>query len=164
MKDITRNAVVAVLAATCLALPHAAFAQNASRGAQADDNQTVTITGCLSVNPAARMYILTTTPSDLSRAGGAVANEPTTITYQLLGGEGLQDHVGDKIEVTGLVEPETTTTAKSKDERSGPPRNAQQEEDKPTVKTKTEAKIRAQALRVQNFRFVESNCKPTGGR
>ena len=99
----------------------------------------------------------------MARTAGALSNEPTTITYQLVGGEGLQQHVGDKIEVTGRIEPDTTTTAKTEKERSGPPRNAQQGDDKPRVKTKEEARIRAQVMRVQSFRFVESNCQPTEG-
>lgn len=150
------------LGAVMLTVAAHAGAQPAQSGKPTgNDRDTVTVDGCLSVNAAARTYILTTKPQGMARAGSGVTNAPTTITYQLVGGDGLQKHVGDRVEVTGKVEPDSTTTAKSETKQSGPPRNGQQGEDKPKVETKTETKIRAQVLRVQNFRFVEANCKPT---
>jgi hypothetical protein len=138
--------------------------QDSQKKSNTGEQETVTVDGCLSVNPAARTYILTVRPDNLARTGGAVSNAPTTITYQLVGGEGLQNHVGDRVEVTGQVEPDSAVTAKSESERSGPPRNTrQQTEEKPKVETKTETKIRAQVLRVKSFRFVAGNCKPTQG-
>jgi hypothetical protein len=116
------------------------------------------------VNPAAKTYVLTVKPDKLAQTGAGVTDGPTTITYQLVGGEGLQNHVGDRVEVTGQVDPDTSTTAESETERSGPPRNTQQQtEKKPQVETKTEAKIRAQVLKVKTFRFVSAGCKPTEG-
>lgn len=130
-------------------------------GRKRANTEAVTVSGCLSVNPAARTYVLTTQPAGVGRVGGSVSNAPTTITYQLVGGDGLQQHVGDKIEVTGTTDPRSTVKAESESERSDPPRNAQQGDKKPKIETKTETDIRAQVLRVQKFRFLESNCKPT---
>jgi hypothetical protein len=158
---------------TIAALGAAVLVTGATAGAQTNqqkpggDKQSrdqVTVDGCLSVNPAARTYILTVKPDELATAApGAADSATTTITYQLVGGDGLQKHVGDRVEVTGRVEPDTTATARSESERSSTGTSGQQGDDKPKVETKTETKIRAQVLRVQKFRFVEANCKPTEG-
>lgn len=137
-----------------------AAGQGRSQDRKSDDTKTVTVSGCLSVNPASRMYVLTTRPDALARSGATDA--PTTITYQLVGGQGLEQHVGDRVEVTGRVDPDKARTAESESERSGPPRNAGQSRENARVETKTETKIRTQVLRVEKFRFVEANCKPTG--
>lgn len=133
--------------------------------AQRKDTTRVTVTGCLSVNAAARTYILTSKPAAVAQTGGAIANAPTTIEYQLAGGNGLQQHVGETLEVTGKIDPGKAVTAKSETEHAGPPRNGQQTTDKkPKVETKTETRIRAQVMHVESFRTVNATCQPTAAR
>jgi hypothetical protein len=150
----------AAVLAGCTVAAQAA-GQPGSTQTQRKDGEAVTVDGCLSVNPAAKTYILTVRPDEVASAAPGAANKTTTITYQLVGGDGLQRHVGDRVEVTGRIQPDTTATARSESERSDAPRNPQEGEAKPTIETKTETKIRAQVLRVQSFRFMEGNCKPT---
>ena len=121
----------------------------------------VTVTGCLSVNPASRLYVLTTTPKGMAEAAGAVGNTPTTITYELSGGNGLQNEVGSEIEVVGTTERNQAKTVESETKQAGTPRNGQTSNAKPKVQTKTEAKVTVRALQVESFRHVASNCKPT---
>lgn len=125
------------------------------------DDERVTVTGCLSVNPAARAYILTAKPDPMARTAGGIADEPTTIQYQLVGGSGLEQRVGNTVEVTGTVDRSTTATAKSESERTDAPRNGQQTDKKPKVETKTETKIKAQVMRVEAFRTISRTCTPT---
>jgi hypothetical protein len=149
-------------AAMCAAMLSSGLVTAAQQQAQdPGDTRQVTVTGCLSVNAAARTYILTAKPANVAQTGGAVANPPTTIEYQLVGGNGLQQHVGETLEVTGKVNPEHAATAKSESKQSGAPANGQHTDKKPKVETKTETKIRAQVMHVDSFRTIDAACKPT---
>ncbi len=123
--------------------------------------ERLTVTGCLSVNPASKLYVLTTTPKGVGTEAGAVANPPTTITYELSGGNGLQNEVGSEVEVTGTTDRGQAKTVESESKQSGAPRNGQTSNAKPKVQTKTETKVTVRALHVESFRHVASNCKPT---
>ena len=152
-----RNVFTALVAIVLAGGVAAAQPQKDQQGKQ----EQVTAKGCLSVNPAARAYILTVKPDPMARTAGGIADEPTTIQYQLVGGSGLEQRVGNTIEVTGSVDPSTTATAKSETEHSGPAQNAPQTGKKAKVESKTETKIRAQVMRVQSFRTLSPTCQPT---
>lgn len=160
MSRLTWAAFGAAALAMCATAGSATAQEKTTGGKRSGD--AVTVDGCLSVNPAARTYILTVKPDEMASAAPGSAGATTTITYQLVGGDGLQKHVGHRVEVTGRVDPETKSTAKSETERSATPAGTSGEVT-PKVETRTETKIRAQVLRVQSFRLMEANCKPTEG-
>ena len=78
------------------------------------------------------------------------------ITYQLAGGEGLQDHIGHEIEVTGWVNEDAAQTAETTLEREDTPRNTTKDEAK--AETTTEARIRVVPMQVDSFRMISSEC------
>ncbi len=150
-----------VVAATCAVLLAGGAALAQQNKDEQNKGERITVRGCLSVNAASRAYILTAKPDPLAQTVTGAAAGPTTVEYQLVGGNGLQHRVGNTIEVTGIVDPKTTATARSESERSGPAANAQQSGKKPRVETKTETSIRAQMMRVESFRTISRSCEPT---
>lgn len=162
MRSFLGLATVIVCAAVFGGLGVAAQSNTQSRQDKNDKNTDhVTVTGCLSANPASKLYVLTTTPKGMADAAGAVANAPTTITYELSGGNGLQNEVGSEIEVVGTTDRGNVKTVESETKQSGAPRNGQTSDAKPKVQTKTETKVAVRALHVESFRHIASNCKPT---
>jgi hypothetical protein len=165
-----RMAIAIVCTAGLGGSPTAAQSQQASQQQPASQQQSskpdknaehVTVTGCLSVNPESRLYVLTTTPKGIAGTAGAVGNPPTTITYELSGGNGLQKEVGSEVEVVGTTERDQAKTVQSETKQEGTPRNGQTSNAKPKVQTKAETKVTVRALHVDSFRHIASNCKPT---
>lgn len=113
-----------------------------------DVERPTTVTGCLKGGEAANTYVLTTSRT--------VNGEPPA-TYQLTGAYDLelQKHVGNRIEVTGVVESQseiaTRTTAQ-------PPANAEGTSGAtPSVQTGTQLSIRR--MDVTSVRAIEGECE-----
>jgi hypothetical protein len=131
----------------------AAGSAETARGGQ----ERLTATGCLSVNPESQLYVLTTSPDPMvGTTGGVIAKTPTTITYQLADGAGLENHVGQEIEVTGWVDQEAAQTESMEEERTEAPRNLPESEAR--VETTTETRIRVVPMQVESFRLVSNQC------
>ena len=133
----------------------------AERVVPRETGERQTATGCLSMNPESRLYVLTAAPSPVvgttgGVVGGVAGEAPTSITYQLAGGEGLENHIGHEVEVTGWVDQDAAQTAATSLEREDTPRNTTQDEAK--VETTTEARIRVVPMQVESFRMVSSGC------
>lgn len=129
----------------------------ADQSVPSQSGERQTATGCLSMNPESRLYVLTTAPDPMvGTTGGVIAQPPTTITYQLAGGQGLENHIGHEIEVTGWVDQDAAQSEGTTMETKEAPRNIPEGDAK--VETTTEAHIRVVPMEVESFRLVSTEC------
>ena len=93
-----------------------------------DKAKTVTYTGCLGAGTETRTFVLdkvvpvtTTKTTEVAGTGGTITS--TSTSYILVPGEKvtLQQHVGHKVEVTGIMMPAGDSKTKTKIEREGAP-------------------------------------------
>lgn len=121
----------------------------------------VTIAGCLSGTQDGH-FVLTAAPDAAAAAASrsAMGNERETYSYVLTGGDNLQQHLGKRVEVIGVVTgkgPDVDHDAKTKAEVP----NATGGNDKPTVKTTEEVEVEVRNLQVREVRAVAGECKLT---
>ena len=115
--------------------------------------QTTTFTGCLQTGTEAKTYILDkVVPTKTTEIVGTSGETATVTKYELIPAEQvqLQEHVGHKVEVTGVLVPAGKGEAKIKTESKLPG----QEE-------KTEAKIEKGAtpqFRVISIKHLAESC------
>jgi len=90
----------------------------------------------------------------------AMGNERETYSYVLTGGDNLQQYVGRRVEVIGVVTgkgPDVELDAKTKAEVP----NATGGSEKPTVKTTEEVEVEVRNLQVREVRPAAGDCKLT---
>jgi hypothetical protein len=111
-------------------------------------NQPLTVTGCLKAGEAADTFVLTSAQSQ----GG-----PPAATYQLMGAEGvnLRDHVGHRVEVSGVLNAEKRVAATTPGQAAGEAPTGTS--GTPTVSTQTKLDIKQ--LDVSGVRRVEGRCE-----
>ena len=120
---------------------------------KAEHAQTTTFTGCLQTGTEAKTYILDkVVPTKTTEIVGTSGETATVTKYELIPSEQveLQEHVGHKVEVTGVLVPAGKGDAKIKTESKLPG----QEE-------KTEAKIEkgpAPQFRVISIKQLAESC------
>lgn len=117
---------------------------------KAEHAQTTTFTGCLQTGTEAKTYILDkAVPTKTTEIVGTSGEVATVTQYELIPSEQveMQEHVGHKVEVTGVLVPPGKGEAKIKSETK-----------LPGEKEKTEAKIEKGAA--PQFRVV--SIKPLG--
>jgi hypothetical protein len=119
-------------------------------------NEQLTVSGCLKAGDATDTYVLTAT----SKAQGG---EPAA-TYQLVGVEGVRlgEHIGERVEVTGLVNAEkkvattsTTDPATKPTDRGAQPRPT----DSATPMVRTETQLDIKRLDVSAIRKIADRCE-----
>lgn len=117
----------------------------------------VTIAGCLTGQNG--NFVLTAAPDAAAAlAARTVADERETHSYVLVGGTNLQDQVGKRVEVVGIVEGrERGIDHDSKKTTAGAPASG----DTPTVSTKEEVEIEVRRLNVREVRAVAGTCQLT---
>lgn len=153
MSTISRSFVAAVMAAACAAgacssEPEAPVAQSQTRSTQQLNTQA-TLTGCLRAGEAANTYVLT--------ASAATNDGSVPATYQLDGANAanLTDHVGKRVEVTGVIAEQqhvaTTEPAQPADDKATGTSGT------PTVQTSTQLALRR--VQVQQVRPVAGSCE-----
>jgi len=148
---LTMSAIAGGLA-LILGLPGAAQEQDQTK-IKAEHAQTTTFTGCLQTGTAAKTYILDKVIAAKSTEIVGTSGEKAIVTkYQLVPAEQveLEEHVGHKVEVTGVLIPPGKGEAKIKTETKLPG----QEE-------KTEAKIEkgaAPQFRVVSIKQLADTC------
>jgi hypothetical protein len=115
-------------------------------------NEPMTVNGCLKAGTAADTYVLT---AEAHAQGGLPA-----ATYQLVGTEGvnLKEHVGERVEVKGIMEAQKRVDARSTTEA---PKNAGE---KPTGTTgtpavSTETQLDIKRLNVNSIQKVADRCE-----
>ena len=138
---------MAVATSACNKEPEVPAAQSQTQSTQ-QLNTPATLTGCLRAGEAANTFVLT---------ASAAADSTTPATYQLLpaANVALNDHVGHRIEVQGIVEEQqhvaTTETAKPVDEKATGTAGT------PTVQTGTQLALRT--MQVNSVRPVAGSCE-----
>ena len=137
-------AVMLGLQAAAQQQPPAATSAGEQTKIKAEHAQTTTFTGCLQTGTEAKTYILDkVVPTKTTEMVGTSGEIATVTKYELVPSEEVQmdEHVGHKVEVTGVLVPPGKGEAKIKTESKLPG----QEE-------KTEAKIEKGA--VPQFRVI----------
>jgi hypothetical protein len=127
-----------------------------------DDAKTVTYTGCMQSGPEARTYILDkvvplsrTTTTETTGTSGTTTTTSTT-TYALVPDERveLEQHVGHKVEVTGMMMP----AGKSKTETKTKVEREQSGETTRTETTKTNGSRSVPQFRVISVKYLAGSC------
>ena len=111
-------------------------------------NSPAMITGCLKAGEAANTFVVTTAKSE----GGS-----ETATYQLVGNPGanLSDHIGRRVEVTGVIR-QSQELASTERARPAEAKGTAGSPDKPTVETRTDVEIKQ--LEVSSIKSVGGRC------
>lgn len=152
MSTSSRSAVAALFAvslaaAACSSEPEAPVVQSQTQSTQ-QLNTPATLTGCLRAGEAGNTFVLT---ASATNDGSAPA------TYQLegSGGANLTDHVGKRLEVTGIIADQqhvaTTEAAKPADQKATGTTGT------PTVQTSTQLALRT--FQVKQVRPLGENCE-----
>lgn len=140
---------------------HAAAQQQPPTSGSADDQtkikaehaQTTTFTGCLQTGTAAKTYMLDkVVPTKTTEIVGTSGETATVTKYELIPSEEVQleEHVGHKVEVTGVLVPAGKGEAKIKTESK-----------LPGERERTEAKIEKGAtpqFRVISIKKLADTC------
>lgn len=117
--------------------------------ASSQPNIPTTVTGCLRAGDAANTFVLTTSQtSDTARAA----------TYELAGqtGVNLQEHVGRRIQVTGIVESQSKIATRDAPRPADDTTGTTGTPGTPTVQTGTQLNV--QRLNVTTVRPAEGEC------
>lgn len=110
-------------------------------------NQPETVSGCLRAGDASDTFVLTTTRSK-------DREEPATYHLVGSGGVNLQEHVGHRIEVSGVLSAQQQATSRSLDNSA---ERATGTAGTPTVSTRTEIDIKR--LEVTSVRPLGESCE-----
>lgn len=148
-RSLALSAVVsaALIAAACASEPEVPPAESQTAVTR-DVERPTTVSGCLKAGEAANTYVLTT-----SRTVDGTA----PATYQLTGANdlNLQQHVGSRIEATGVVESQSEIASRT---TAQPPENPRATSGTtPSVQTGTELSIRR--MDVTSVRALEGECE-----
>lgn len=148
----TKHLAVAAMTSTalvvgCASEPEVPPAESQSAVTRDVERPTM-VTGCLKAGEAANTYVLTTSQA---------ADGTPPATYHLTGTDDvdLQQHVGHRIEASGIIESQSDIATRS---TAQPPDNAQGTSGvTPSVQTGTELSIRR--MDVTSVRPVEGECE-----
>ena len=112
-------------------------------------NTPTTVTGCLRAGDAANTFVLTTAET----AGGERA-----ATYQLTNGSNvnLEEHVGRRVEVSGIVEAQSQIATREASQPAGNATGTAGNPGTPTVQTGTQLSI--QKMDVRSVRSAGGDC------
>ena len=147
--NLAGSILLAVAATACTGgqpeAPPAASQTQSSR----QPNQPTTVTGCLRAGDAADTFVLTTSASTSGSA-------PTTYHLTSIGNVSVREHVGKRVEVSGIVEAEsqiaTSEAPKPADNATGTAGSP----GTPTVQTGT--RLNVQKIDVSNIRPTGESC------
>jgi hypothetical protein len=108
-----------------------------------------TVTGCLRSGDAANTYVLTTAATE----GAGAAR-----TYQLItsGGVNLEDHVGKRVEVSGIVESQSQIATRESPRPADNATGTAGQPGTPTVQTGTQLSI--ERIDVKSVRPARGDC------
>ena len=120
-------------------------AEATTQSAVVPQNNPMTLTGCLRAGEGSDTFVLTTAQAQ---------DSAETATYHLTGAQGvnLRDHIGQQVEVSGVVRSEQDMASSS---RSREADRAEGTSGTPTVQTRTQLQVRELAV---------DSVKPSGGK
>jgi len=138
---------VSVAAAGCSREPETPPAQTQTRTTQ-QLNAPATFTGCLRSGDAANTFVLT---------ASATADGATPATYQLEGATGinLQDHVGRRVEVSGIIAEQQHVATREAPQPAD--QRATGTSGTPTVQTGTQLAVRT--VQVKSVTPLDGRCE-----
>jgi len=141
---------VAVAAAGCRGRDAEVPAAQAETATSRPANSPATVTGCLRAGEAENTFVLTTAKT--------VDGAPTT-TYELAGNAGvnLQDHVGHRVEVSGLVNERSQIATRQSPQSADKATGTAGSGANPTVQTGTQLSI--QRLDVSSVKRAAGDCE-----
>lgn len=164
--------------------PGTSSAQTVVSEARTPSDAPVTVTGCLRAGEAQNTFILavldpsggdiarndTTTgaqspaPTGTSGTAGQSSALPKTMTYQLAPGASaidLRSHIGQRVQVTGRVQPDTGTAiaAESQSATAAPKVATPGDQTTPVVSTTERTNVKVQRLQVQSLKAVGGSCQ-----
>lgn len=151
MSKSLRTAAAAVfaagLAAACGGEPDAPVAQSQTQSSQ-QLNAPASVTGCLRAGETSSTFVLT---------ASATSDGTTPATYQLDGGAGvnLSEHVGRRVEVTGIIAEQQHVATREAPQPAD--EKATGTSGTPTVQTATQLALRT--LQVKQVRPLEGSCQ-----
>ena len=124
---------------------------------EGDKAKMVSYTGCVATGTEARTFVLdkvvpVTTTKTTGVAGTVGSITTTSTSYVLVPGETvtLQQHVGKKVEVTGMLVPEGEIKTKTEVKREGAP----------DTKTTTKTESNRPQFRVMSVKELNEPCTP----
>jgi hypothetical protein len=154
-KEHVRCSLLSVVLAAALAVtacgreePAAPAATMATQSPEQDVNLPATVTGCLRAGDAENTFVLTTAQ--------AAEGEPTA-TYHLVGtgGVDLNDHIGRRVEISGVVRSRQDVATRSTTDPA--PRATGTGGETPAVSTSTHVALKQ--LDVREVRRLDGECE-----
>ena len=140
--------VLSVAVAGCRSEPEVPPATSQTQ-ASSQPNQPTNVTGCLRAGEAANTFVLTTT------ATGA-ASVPATYHLTSTGNFNLQDHIGKRVEVAGVVEAQSQIATREAPQPADNATGTAGAPGTPTVQTGT--RLNVQRMNVTNIRATGEDC------
>lgn len=113
-------------------------------------NNPMTLTGCLRAGEAADTFVLTTAQAQ---------DSAETATYHLMGAQdvNLRDHIGQRVEVSGVVRAEQEMASSSASRPAANEEKTTGTAGSPTVQTRTQLQVRQ--LDVNSVKALEGKCE-----
>lgn len=152
MRQIPINLAAAIVlsfaAAGCGSEPEVPPATSQTQSSS-QPNQPTNVTGCLRAGEAANTFVLTTT------ATGA-ASVPATYHLTSTGNLNLQDHIGKRVEVAGVVEAQSQIATREAPQPADNATGTAGAPGTPTVQTGT--RLNVQRMNVTNIRATGEDC------
>jgi hypothetical protein len=180
------SVIAAVHGQTGTAAPPAgsSSSQTTTADAHTPANAPVTVTGCLRAGDQQNTFVLavldpaggdtarndTTTgaqspaPTGTAGTAGQSSAVPKTVTYQLVPSGSsidLRSHVGQRVQVSGKVQPNsgTNVAAQSRSAGTAPTDTAPNDQATPVVSTTEQTNLKVQRLQVDSLKAVGGSCQ-----
>jgi hypothetical protein len=112
-------------------------------------NMPTTVTGCLRSGEAANTYVLTTAATE-------GAGQPKTYQLSTNGDIKLEDHVGKRVEISGIVESQSQIATRESPRPADNATGTAGQPGTPTVQTGTQLSI--QRMDVKSVKSIGSDC------
>ena len=141
--------VLSIAAAGCGSDPEVPPATSETQASR-QSNQPTNVTGCLRAGDAANTFVLTTA------ATTGDASIPATYHLTSTGNLNLQDHVGKRVEVAGVVEAQSDIATRETPQPADNATGTAGAPGTPTVQTGTRLNI--QRMNVTNIRGTGQDC------
>lgn len=140
--------VLSFAAAGCRSEPEVPPATSQTQ-ASSQPNQPTNVTGCLRAGEAANTFVLTTTAT-------GEASVPATYHLTSTGNLNLQDHIGKRVEVAGVVEAQSQIATRESPQPADNATGTAGAPGTPTVQTGT--RLNVQRMNVTNIRATGEDC------
>jgi hypothetical protein len=122
------------------------------------DGDSVTVAGCLTANPNGNMVLTADADEAVGTAARAGSGTRETYTYQLVGGQNLQQHVGKRVQITGTLKDSDEEVELESKNRTESPSSVPRSDEKARVDSKEEIDVQIRQLQVTTVRPLAATC------